>query len=323
MENTEIPHDPYAPVYNIKAVSRLVGLPPVTLRAWERRYGLPHPRRSHQGYRLYSEYDLHLLRWLKQQIESGLSIGRAVEYWRELRSLGRDPAAEQTRFYPIRQPISPSHLARDLYEALTHFNEEAATEILRRASALYAIDQVLAEVVQPMLVEIGEAWHRGELPVAVEHFATQFCLQHLMSLLAALAPPRHPGVIVAACAPGETHQIGLLMLVVMLRWRGWNVKYLGQDLKLEGMAEALGPLKPRLLLFTATRPEVTRNLLDLPQALAAFPDPKPWVVLGGQAFQDLRLPEEIPAIYLRAPLPEAVALIERLMQEHISKTSRG
>ncbi|WP_299026818.1 MerR family transcriptional regulator [uncultured Thermanaerothrix sp.] len=321
MDKPELSHDPHAPVYNIKAVSRLVGLPSVTLRAWERRYGLPRPRRGHQGYRLYSEYDLHLLRWLKQQVDTGISIGRAVEYWHELRSMGRDPVAEQTRFSPTAQPISPNHLARDLYAALTHFDEEAAAEVLRRASALYTIDQVLTEVVQPMLVEIGEAWHRGELPIAVEHFATQFCLQHLMSLLAASAPPRHPGIIVAACAPGETHQIGLLMLVVMLRWRGWDVKYLGQDLKLEGMAEALGPLKPRLLLFSATRPEIALNLLDLPTALAAFPDPKPWVVLGGQAFEGLRLPKTIPAVYLQAPLLETVTLIERLMQEHTPKTS--
>ena len=50
------------PVYNIKAVSRLLGLLPVTLRAWERRYGLPNPIRGDQGYRLYSEHDLCTLR---------------------------------------------------------------------------------------------------------------------------------------------------------------------------------------------------------------------------------------------------------------------
>jgi len=67
------------PVYNIKAVARLVNLLPVTLRAWERRYGLPSPLRGDQGYRLYSEYDLRTLRWLINQVEAGLSIGRAAQ----------------------------------------------------------------------------------------------------------------------------------------------------------------------------------------------------------------------------------------------------
>ena len=84
------------PVYNIKAVSRLVGLLPVTLRAWERRYGLPLPQRGDQGYRLYSDYDLNTLRWIKIQLETGLSISRVVEYLNELRTSGKDPAVEAT-----------------------------------------------------------------------------------------------------------------------------------------------------------------------------------------------------------------------------------
>lgn len=308
-------HNLHTPVYNIKAVARLAGLLPVTLRAWERRYGLPRPRRGHQGYRLYSEYDLRLVRWLKQQVDAGMSIGRAVAYLRELHAAGQDPILERAGAETIK-PTPPNALSQDLLQALKRFDEEAAAEVMRRAFSLYAIDQVLSEIIQPMLVEIGEAWHRGELPIAVEHFATQFCIQHLMSLLAASAPPTRSGTIVAACAPGELHQIGLLMLVVMLRWRGWDVKYLGQDVSLEGLEEALRPLKPRLLLFTATRPEAALNLLNLPNILAHFPEPKPWVVLGGQAFQSMRLPESIPAVYLNAPPAETVRFIERLMNVH-------
>ena len=79
MENSMNLQDQMAPVYNIKAIAKAVGLLPVTLRAWERRYGLPEPQRGQQGYRLYSEHDLLTLRWLKQQIDTGMSISRAVE----------------------------------------------------------------------------------------------------------------------------------------------------------------------------------------------------------------------------------------------------
>ncbi len=78
--------------------------------------------------------------------------------------------------------------------------------------------------------------------------------------------------------------MGLLMLVVMLRWRGWDVKYLGADLSLERLEEALGPLRPTLLMFSANRPETAAELARLPAVLAGFPDPKPLVVVGGQAF---------------------------------------
>jgi len=59
--DSSIPRD-RIPVYNIKAVAQLLGILPVTLRAWERRYGMPSPSRGQQGYRLYSEYDVRILR---------------------------------------------------------------------------------------------------------------------------------------------------------------------------------------------------------------------------------------------------------------------
>lgn len=307
--------DQHMPVYNIKAVSRLLGLLPVTLRAWERRYGLPSPHRGGQGYRLYSEYDLRTLRWLKAQNDSGMSIGRAVEYLNELRISGRDPAVDiQAPPHPER-PASLKAMTLQLQNALTRFDEGEASEIMRRAFALYSIDQVLIEIVQPTLIEMGEAWHRGELPIAVEHYATQYCMQHLMGMISGAMPPFHNGTIVAACAPGEMHQIGLLMLVVMLRWRGWDVKYLGPDLKLERMEEALGPLHPRMLLFTATRQESAAALAELPTVLKNFPHPQPVVVLGGQAFQNTRLPESVAAVYLNAAPSETVKTIERMLME--------
>lgn len=81
-----------APIYNVKAAAQLAELSPVTLRAWERRYGLPSPQRGSQGYRLYSEYDIRTLRWLKAQLGTGLSISRAAGRLAELRAAGHDPA---------------------------------------------------------------------------------------------------------------------------------------------------------------------------------------------------------------------------------------
>jgi methanogenic corrinoid protein MtbC1 len=182
------------------------------------------------------------------------------------------------------------------------------------------------EVIQPTLVDLGEAWHRGELPIAVEHYATQFCMQHLLSMLAAAAPPSHPGSIVAACAPGEMHQIGLLMLVVMLRWRGWDVKYLGPDLPLDRLEEALGPIHPQILMFSANRVETAERLSGLPQILKRFPQPHPTIVLGGQAFQQMHLPEDIAAIYLNDSPTEMVQRIEEYMNrilQSINHPSQG
>jgi DNA-binding transcriptional MerR regulator len=278
---SEIPELPGAqPVYNIKAVANLTGILPVTIRAWERRYGLPSPHRADQGYRLYTDRDVRELVWLKEKCSAGMSIGRAVDYLAELRHTGHDPIFEPEPDQD--RPPSPGELCSQLSAALRAFDEPGANEVARRAFAFYKLDQVLTEVIQPVLIEMGESWRRGDLPIAVEHFATQFCLQHLMGMLSASVSPWHAGVIAAACAPGEQHEIGILMLVVMLRWHGWNVIYFGPNLALERLPEALKDLSPRLLLISATRPEAAANLSNLAEILSHFSTP-PRVLVGGQA----------------------------------------
>ncbi len=203
--------DEQLPVYNIKAVSRIIGLLPVTLRAWERRYGLPNPGRGEQGYRLYSEHDLRTLRWLKHQIDSGLSIGRAALVLNQLRQSGQDPALAAAEKMMLELPASLPNLvgmSRELLERLVHFDESSANEMLRRAFALFSVEQVLVEIVIPALVGIGELWHQGKLPIASEHFASQFIMQHLMGMLSAAAVPARPGLIAAACAPGKPTRWG-------------------------------------------------------------------------------------------------------------------
>lgn len=81
------------PKYSIRVAWQQTGLKPGTLRAWERRYGLPSPLRRPNGHRLYTEYDLRLLHWLVAQTRAGMTIGRAVDFLRHLQLRGQDPIA--------------------------------------------------------------------------------------------------------------------------------------------------------------------------------------------------------------------------------------
>ena len=54
----------HSATYNLKAVVQETNLKPDTLRAWERRYGLPNPERTAGGHRLYSQRDIDTLKWL-------------------------------------------------------------------------------------------------------------------------------------------------------------------------------------------------------------------------------------------------------------------
>jgi DNA-binding transcriptional MerR regulator len=59
-------------VYSIGAVAKMLGIPVQTLRSWEDRYKQVVPVRSTGGQRLYSRDDVERLRFIREQIQSGL-----------------------------------------------------------------------------------------------------------------------------------------------------------------------------------------------------------------------------------------------------------
>ena len=81
------------PAFNLKVVLKETGLAADTLRAWERRYGLPMPQRTAGGHRLYSQRDIETIKWLMKRQAEGLSISRAVDLWNEQLASGADPLA--------------------------------------------------------------------------------------------------------------------------------------------------------------------------------------------------------------------------------------
>jgi DNA-binding transcriptional MerR regulator len=79
------------PVYSIGAVARMLEIPTSTLRAWEERYALIKPLRSSGSQRLYSRAQVERLRYLKSQIESGVSAADAHRLLSEELTAGHVP----------------------------------------------------------------------------------------------------------------------------------------------------------------------------------------------------------------------------------------
>ncbi len=85
------------PLFNTKAVVQQTGIAAPTLRAWERRYTILSPGRAQNDYRLYSERDIAILRWLKERVDAGMSISQAIalfHYLEEERSSLRELSPE-------------------------------------------------------------------------------------------------------------------------------------------------------------------------------------------------------------------------------------
>ncbi|WP_448968398.1 MerR family transcriptional regulator, partial [Klebsiella pneumoniae] len=65
--------------FPIRTVASLTGVKAITLRAWERRYGLIRPARTRKGHRLYSHADIDQIRRILTLLDRGLQISRVSE----------------------------------------------------------------------------------------------------------------------------------------------------------------------------------------------------------------------------------------------------
>ena len=79
-------------MYSIGAVARMLDIPTATLRAWEERYGILVPGRSGGSQRLYSRAQVEQLRYIKAQIDSGVSAADAHRLLADELASGKVPA---------------------------------------------------------------------------------------------------------------------------------------------------------------------------------------------------------------------------------------
>jgi methanogenic corrinoid protein MtbC1 len=304
------------PRFPIRVVSARTGVAAGTLRAWERRHRLLVPGRSSGNYRLYSERDIGIVRWVKDRLGGGATIRVAAADVGAMRRSGRWPPAPP----PLGGASSPAaprtegHLRR-LYAVLVGRNEARAGEVLRAAHAEMGPEALCLRVIQPCLVAIGMAWHRGEIRIATEHFASQFLRGHLMALFQAEPVRRRGPRIVVGCAPRERHDIGALMLALFLRRAGYRVEFLGADVDLADLVEYARSSRPDIVCLSANSEATALSLGTVESRLTAL-SPAPRFGFGGAAFgQRPGLRERVPGRYLGGDPVEAVKRVRDLLSE--------
>jgi DNA-binding transcriptional MerR regulator len=239
----------------IGALSRRVGESPEVLRAWETRYGLVAPERTHGGLRLYSDADERRIRVMQRHIAGGLSASEAAR----LAKLVDDSGSLS----------GPSPSLADIGAALEHsfdgLDEPEAQRTLDHLFASVSLESALAEVILPFLNRLGRRWARAEVSVAQEHFASNVVGGRLRGLARGWGAGVGPRAVLA-CPPAERHELGLLCFGLVLRERGWRITYLGAETPMGEIAAALDDT-PSVVILAAVDSQrfedVAQQILEL------------------------------------------------------------
>lgn len=260
----------------IALVGRLTGVGVHTLRAWERRYGVPRPARTEGGQRLYTADDVDLVKRMHGLAEAGVALPRAAE------AAIAELAARQAA-----QPADGgvTWIRTRLLEALIHFDDRTAHLAWAEALELRDVLTVLEEIATPALVDIGDSWHAGRVTEAQEHFASAFIRSRVDALARSVQAREGAPVVLLACAEGEQHELGLLMVNVLLRFQGLATVYLGANLPADALLSTARDLRPAVAGLSASTADPVTALAPLVRSLRQEV-PGISILLGGRAFRD-------------------------------------
>lgn len=251
-------------LHPMRVVSLRTGLTPDLLRAWEKRYGAVAPVRSAGGQRHYSDADVERLTLLVRATQGGRQIGQVAPLDNDalLKVIEADErAAALNRAPSIDGPAPESFLSRALM-AVEGFDGYALEQTLRTAALRLPADDVLDQVIGPLLFTIGSLWHQGQLQPANEHLATTTIRRVLTWMGEVTAPPAGAPVVIIGTPAGHVHELGAMLAATTAAGNGWRVVYLGASLPAEELARAAKQVKASAVALSIVYPTADAGVAD-------------------------------------------------------------
>ena len=275
-------------MYTIKRAAQLTGVPETSLRAWERRYGVPVPQRTESGYRLYDHEALAIISTMRRLVDDGWSPAAAAEAVRS-GTVDATPDAGAGDDTPSAsgpaQPGADTYTARFL-SAAARLDIAGIDESLDAGFGLGSFEHVVDSWLFPTLTALGEGWARGEIDVAGEHAASHAVHRRLSAAFeAAGGRPRGPAVVVGLPS-GSQHELGALAFATAVRRSGLNVLYLGANVPASSWETAVTSHAARAAVLAVATPEDRPAAITIAELLARH-QLAPTVCAGGAAGANL------------------------------------
>jgi DNA-binding transcriptional MerR regulator/methylmalonyl-CoA mutase cobalamin-binding subunit len=296
-------------------VAKLTGLSRDVIRVWERRFEILKPTRGANRYRNYSDEDVALLRFLKEQLDTGASIG-------ELSKLGREELLSRARATAPQVSFvddAYSRLLQELLSSLNPLNRVLFEKRVNGAVAVIPFEEALHGILLPLQEQVGQLWHDGHLDVAIEHYVTRQIQQRIFSAMNQLPVAEFGAKVVVACPPGEEHDIAACAVAYRCRVRGCRVHYLGANVPLVSLVKLCEQVEPDLTIMSFPVVPSEANATDLVQVLADEVRPVSALAVGGHgalAMRDLFMKYNITVLENFADLDHR---LDQLMRQTVAR----
>lgn len=245
-------------LFPIREVSRLTGINPVTLRAWERRYGLIQPTRTESGHRLYSQADIDEVRSILGWIERGVAVSKVGKIIARSQSL--KPQLESPRDPASQDDYKQWQL--QLRRAVRGFDERRLDQVYGQVFSNYPLVVAFQDIFLPVWQDLRstqEAFGHLSEWLFLDGFLRGRVLQRLQ-----LSADQQETRVVLAAIPGHCRELELLVTALLLGGSEIGVTVLGLGQPVEELSLVCERMRPQALVLFSNHPPAQ----DLPKRLA-------------------------------------------------------
>jgi methanogenic corrinoid protein MtbC1 len=205
-------------------------------------------------------------------------INRAIAATeRDASGLSQSPPIESGKHREIRKEYLTLLLENNTHKAIEL--------VLQAENSGILLEDVFVEILQEVMIEVGDLWHQNKITVDKEHYSTattQLALAQFYPKI--FSRPKNGCKILACCVGSELHEMGVRMISDLFEYNGWDSIYLGAGVPQNAILKAIRENKPDLVALSVTMPHHLPLCLEIIKAIREeYKDIK--IAVGGRAFQ--------------------------------------
>lgn len=246
--------------FSIQFVSRVTGINPHTIRAWEKRYQVVTPERDKKGRRLYQQSQIDRLIMLQELVDIGNKISDLAKLADEqLKNLCEQYTVAGkliTQKSEHSEAIDVNETLQNLLLALQHYKLDILSHELEKIKGLMNQRDFALNILLPLLAEVGVQVQHRLLNIAQEHALMSILKFHIGQTLYQRYVFRNKNKfsVLLVTPEGETHEFGILIAALLCSHYKINFYFLGANLPLEALLEAYQQINPSVIISSIARP---------------------------------------------------------------------
>ncbi len=283
--------------YSIKDLEQLSGIKAHTLRIWEQRYNLLSPKRTETNIRYYDDADLRLILNVALLNEHGYKISKIAKLSEE--ELKAEVMNLTDRTYTFDDQIHSLTIAMvDLDEP--RFEKIISTNILK-----LGFEETMLNIIYPFLSKIGVLWQTGSIHPGQEHFISNLVRQKLIVAIDGQVYTGGGKKFLLFLPEGELHEISLLFSCYLLKTKGHQVIYLGQNTPDDDLYAVYKVHRPDYLVSVFTTHPTAEEVQGYIEELSdKYRNSHIWISGYQVIGKDLYIPENVRVLHYLKEIKE-------------------